>query len=217
MWTETDRRLGMSSAASVAAIGLLYVLTGALGVAMRPAGLAPLAQVDPYLAVLEILIMLVAVALVVLSAAILAYARPETRTCARASFAFMLAFAVLTLATHFVSLALGRRLAVSHPALAAQLGVGWPSVSLALDLLAWDLLLGLALLFLAPVFGGDRRAIRVRRTAFAAGTLCLTGTIAPLTGAMEIQLVAVAGYAFVLPVLCAMIARLFARETVSSG
>ena len=59
----------------------------------------------------------------------------DCRTHARASFGFMLAFATVTLATHFTSLTLGRALAGTNPALAAQLGFGWPSLSLALDLL----------------------------------------------------------------------------------
>ena len=54
----------MWSAISVAVLGGIYVCVGGIGVLMRPPGLAPLFQVDPYLAILEFLIILSAVALV---------------------------------------------------------------------------------------------------------------------------------------------------------
>ena len=211
MWSEADQRTGVWAAGALGVIGLVYVATGALGVAMRPAGLPLLAQVDPYLAVLEVLIVLSAIALLVMMAALRAYAGPRAALNARLAFAFTLAFAVMTLATHFVSLTVGRQLAASHPALVAQLSFGWPTVNLALDLLAWDLVLGLALLFAAPVFRGSGLSALVRRTAWLAGTLCLIGLAGPLSGRMDFQLAAIAGYAFVLPVLCVMIAFRFAR------
>ena len=43
-----------------------FMCVGGVGVVMRPPGLAPLAQVDPYLAILEFLIILSSVALVVM-------------------------------------------------------------------------------------------------------------------------------------------------------
>jgi hypothetical protein len=216
MWTEIDRRIGVLSAAAVGVIGLFYVATGLVGVAMRPAGSALLAQVDPWLAILEILIIFSAIALVVMMAAVYAYASPTAKLQARVAFAFTLAFALLTCATHFANLTVGRQLAGEEPELAHQLSFGWPTVNLALDLLAWDLLLGIALLFAAPVFRSGRRSDAVRRTAYAAGALCLVGLIGPLSGRMEFQLAAIAGYAFVMPVLCVMIARLFARTPAAA-
>ena len=209
MWTEADRRLGVRAAAAVAGLGLVDVAVGIAGVAMRPAGLPMLAQVDPFLAILEALIMLCAIALVVLAASLCSYAGPRRDASARAAFGFIVAFALATCAAHFLSLSVGRQRA--HPELAHQLSFAWPSVSLALDLLAWDLLLGIALLLMAPIFRGAGLAHRVRWTAFAAGTLCLAGTAAPLSGRMEFQFAAIAGYAFVLPVLCVMIAVLLVR------
>ena len=217
MWTEADRRMGIRSAAAAGLIGLLYVGTGLVGVAMRPAGLPMLAQVDPYLAVLEGLIILSAIALVVMMAAVQAYASPPSKLQARVAMAFTIAFALLTCATHFASLTVGRQLAGERPELVEQLSFAWPTVNLALDLLAWDLLLGLALLFVAPVFSGAGLGTWVRRTAYAAGLLCLIGLTGPLTGRMDFQFAAIAGYAFVLPMLCVMIAILFARAPAGAG
>jgi len=95
-WTQTDRRIGMWSAGSGATIAVLYVITGLIGLTARPPGPNPLGQVDPYLAVLEILMSLAAVDLVILMAAVYAYAAPDRKTFALAALAFMIAFALLT-------------------------------------------------------------------------------------------------------------------------
>ena len=56
-----------------------------------------------------------------------------------------------------------------------------------------------------------------------AGALCLTGTLGPASGEMRLQGIAIVGYAGVLPVACALLARQFARDPtyaeqyVSSG
>ena len=210
MWTETERRIGIRSATALAVLGIVYLGVGAVGVLMRPPGLPMLAQVDPYLAMLEALIVASALVLVVTMAALRAYAAAERRLQARIAFAFATAFAALTSTSHFLSLTVGRQAA--DGALARQLAHEWPSLNLALDLLAWDLLLGLALVAAAPAFHGDGLAAAVRRTGHAAGGLCLAGTAGPLTGHMELQLAAVAGYAFLLPAWCAMTALLFARS-----
>ena len=101
---------------------------------------------------------------------------------------------------------------------ARQLGEGgivWPSRAYAAELLAWDVFLGLALLFAAPVFegGGPERA--VRRGLLACGALCLAGAVGPAVGNMRLQLVGVLGYAVVLPVVSVLLARVFARGSDS--
>ena len=210
MWTESARRLGFWSAAAIIAIGIIYILTGLLGVLMRPPGLPMLAQVDPWLAILEFLIILSAIALVALMAAIHAFSPPEAKAAALAALAFAAGFAVLTCALHFASLTIGRQDA------AGRFEFSWPSLALSLDLLAWELLLGLALLFAAPAFGGDRLQKAIRVTAFAAGALCLFGVIGPLSGDLRFELPAIFGRAFVLPALCFLLAGLFARPLPAS-
>jgi hypothetical protein len=215
-WTQTDRCLGVWSATSAAIIGAVYVVVGLIGVVARPPGLSPLRQVDPFLAILEILILLLAVAMVAVIAAVYAYASPEHKTFALAALALTACFAVLTCAVHFVRLTVGRQidpgalLLLSH-----QLSTGdWPTVAMSLDLLAWDFFLGTSLLFAAPVFRG-KAAGGVRVSMAAAGALCLAGTIGPASGWMYIQYLGIAGYAFVLPVSCALLATFFRRQPSS--
>ena len=213
-WTQADRRLGIWSAWSVAGIAVVYAIVGFIGLLERPSGLPPLRQVDPYLAILEFLVMLSAVGLVVLMAAVYAYAPPGNKTYALAALAFMVAFAVLTWSTHFVSLTVGRETASDAMSLLSrQLSFGeWPTIALSLDLLAWDFLLGLSLLFAARVFRGDRLHNTVRLALYVGGVLCLSGTLAPLSGHMWLQFPAIPGYAFVLPAACVPLAMLFDRS-----
>ena len=204
----------MWSAIGVAVLSGIYVGVGAVGVLMRPPGLGPLVQVDPYLAVLEFLIIPSAVALVTMMAAVYACASPQKKTHGLIALAFIIAFALLTCGTHFVSLTLGRQISSSAlPQVSHQLSmVTWPTTALALDLLAWDFFLGLSLLWAAPVFRGDRQQDTLRTVMFAAGLLCLIGLAAPLSGYMWLQVSAIIGYAFVLPVVCVLLARLFRKE-----
>jgi hypothetical protein len=209
-WSDTDRRIGIVSAASVVAIALVYVTVGAIGVLMRPPGLEPLRQIDPFLKIMEVLIILSAVALIAMVAAIASYAAPESRTWARSSLAFMTMFAMVTIAVHFASLTVGR-MAPAGSALANQFSfVSWPSLGLTLDLLAWDVFLGISLLFAVPVLAGKRR---VQVGLFLTGGLCLGGAAGPLSGHLWLQAIAIVGYAVMLPVVSFLLMAVFWNQT----
>lgn len=211
-WTNADRQIGLWSAISVAVIWGLYVIVGLVGVIARPPNPDPLHQVDPYLAILEILLSLCAVALVVMMAAVHAYALPDRKTLSLAALAFMVAFAVLTCSLHFASLTVGRQIdpAAISPFFSQQLSFGqWPTLALSFDLLAWDFFLGLSMVFAAPVFKGNGPEKRVRISMIVCGTFCLAGTLGPALGRMHIQYLGIVGYAFVLPVASILLAMLF--------
>ena len=214
--TNADRQIGLWSATSVAGIWVVYVIVGLVGVVARPPSPNPLHQVDPYLAILEILISLCAVALLVMMAAVYTYAPPDRKTHSLAALACMTIFAVLTCGVHFASLTVGRQInSNAFPLLTQQFSFGhWPTLALALDLLAWDFFLGLSLLFAAPVFKGDGLPNRVRVSMLVGGTSCLAGTLGPALGQMHIQYLGIVGYAVMLPVACALLAMLF-RQAAS--
>ncbi len=213
-WTETDRRIGVWSAASGAAIAAVYVITGFVGVLARPSTATLLQQVDPYLAILEILIILFTVALIAIQASVYAFAPPDKKTYALLALTFAVAFAVLTCAVHFVALTVGRQVKPeAMPRLLQQLSFDhWPSVALTLEFLAWDYFVGLSLLFDAAVFSGGGLRAYVRASMIVAGSLCLAGTPGALVGNLRFQWLAIAGYAFALPVVCVLLAILFHRE-----
>ena len=194
-------RLGAWSAAILCAIGMAYVVTLAVGFAA--AGFAkPI--VDPVLAVMEILTLLSAPILVVLMAAVHAYSAPQYKVHSLVAFAFMVLMAGLTSSVHFVELT-----AVRQSATAALI---WPSTAYAIELLAWDVFLGLSLLFAAPVFTAGKLEEAIRAGLYVAGTLCIVGILGPTSGDMRLQFIAVAGYAAVLPVVFLFLAMLFRRS-----
>jgi hypothetical protein len=196
-----SNRLGTWSAAAVFLIGVAYLITLTIGFAVH-GFTEPI--VDPILAIMEVLTLMSALPIVVMMAAIHGYASDNRKICGVIALAFTIMFAVTTSAVHFVELTALRQLGSG--------GIVWPSPEYALELLAWNLFLGLALLFAAPVFddGGPERG--VRRGLLISGILCVAGTVGPAVGNMRLQLVGLLGYAAVLPVVCFMLARLFRSD-----
>jgi hypothetical protein len=193
-------RLGSWSAAAVFLIGVAYLVPLAMGFAVH--GLVePI--VDPILAIMEVLTLMSAPPMVVVMAAIHDYASVDRKIYGVIALAFTILFAGLTSAVHFVELTAGRQLGSG--------GIVWPSPMYAVEVLAWNMFLGLALLFAAPVFDGGGLERAVRRGLFVSGALCVAGIVGPVVGNMRLQLVGVLGYAGVLPVVCFMLARLFRR------
>jgi hypothetical protein len=200
------RRLGLWSAAAVFGIGVAYALVLGAGIAIH--GLRePIT--DPVLAVMELLTILSSLPIVTLMAAVHERAAPGGRVYGVTALAFATAFAGATSAVHFTELTAVRQLGGG--------GIAWPSRAYAVELLAWDVFLGLALVFAALAFedfGNDRAA---RRGLLVCGALCLAGTVGPVVGNMRLQLAGVLGYAVVLPVVAFRLARLFAGERAGTS
>ncbi len=195
-------RIGRWSAFAVAGTGVVYMATliaGFVSVGFS----API--VDPLLAIMEVLTMVSALLLLVMMSAVHGYAAPSRKPYSLIAFGLMTLAAGLTCAVHFVELTALRQL--------NSAGIVWPSVPYAIELLAWNLLLGLSLLFAAPVFEHSTRARRVRRGLMLCGTLCVIGTVGPALANMRLQFIGVFGYAAVLPIVCYMMARLFSDDS----
>jgi hypothetical protein len=202
---DSASRLGSWSALALFLIGLAYIAVLAVGFARH--GLAePI--VDPVLAIMEVLTLISAPLLIVMMAAVHGYAPAERRTYSLLALAFMTLAAGMTSAVHFVELTAVRQLGSG--------GIVWPSASYAVELLAWNLFLGLSLLFAAPTFPGSGLEARIRRGLVIGGALCVAGVVGPAVGDMRLQLVGVLGYAGVLPVVSFMLARLFHRAPRAS-
>jgi len=203
------RRVGMWSALGTTIVGAVYVSVGVLGILLRPAKENLLQQVDPYLAILEALIIVSALTLVTLMCALHLHAPSGRRILTLTALSFAIIFAVLTSSVHFASLTVARHLDPQADAgLIRQLSfMSWPTVALCLDLLAWDLFLGLSFVLAARVFSGRTRAFLT-----ACGWLCLAGFLGPVSGHLRLQFLAIAGYGFVLPIACAFVGLHFRRE-----
>jgi hypothetical protein len=193
-----NRRLGFLSSLGLLLTGIAYAIALTVGVAQ--AGLShPI--VDPILAVMEVITLLAALLFVVLMVAIYGYASEDRKPLALIALAFGAAMAGLTSGVHFAALTWGRQTGFTV--------LEWPSMLYAVDLLAWDVFLGLSLLFAAPVFVGPGLHSRARWSLAATGALCLVGAVGPIIGNMAIQRIGVVGYGVLLPISCLILAFVF--------
>ncbi|HKL50728.1 MAG TPA: hypothetical protein VJ908_06135 [Wenzhouxiangellaceae bacterium] len=198
----TASRIGFRAAAGTVAVGVLYAIAVGLGIAQagfdRPI-------LDPVLWIMEVLTLMSAVLILILLAAIHALASPERNVFSAIALCCGAAFAALTGAVHFVALTAGRQTGFTV--------LEWPSTLYAVELLAWDIFLGLALLFAAPVFTGTARRTRIRWMLSITGGLCMAGAIGPIVGDMAVQRIGIVGYGVLLPVTCVLLALLFRKDS----
>ena len=97
------------------------------------------------------------------------------------------------------------------PWLPLLLSFKWPSVSYALDILAWDVFFPLSVLFAAPVFSGGRLAKLIRALLIVSGVLALGGLSGVIIGDMRLRNIGVLGYVGVFPVVAVLLTILFHR------
>ena len=204
-------RWGRIAAILIIALGAAYLAVGLAWVAAAP-DWTDFNPGDPSLTLLELLIVLSLPLFVVLAAAIHVAAPVDRRLTTLVALAFMTVFAGLSAGVHFVRLTALRQLESAGGAVPDPLHLQrWPSIPAALDFLAWDFFLGLALLFAAPAFAGGGLARWVRLGLAASGTLCLAGLLGPVTGDLRLQMIAPLGFALLLPITCVPLALLFGR------
>ena len=194
----TNSALGRWSSFVVFLVGVAYFIALLVGFATRGLS-API--IDPLLGVMEALTLLVAPVLVVMMAAIHGRASSSLKTVGSAAFAFMTLATGLTTAVHFVALTATRQTGTAL--------LVWPSSAYAIELLAWDGFLGLALVFAAFTFQPVGRERHVRRGLFVCGLFCVLGIIGPAAGNMRLQLVGVFAYGALLPGVCLLLSNLF--------
>jgi hypothetical protein len=208
-WTSMDRLLGKCSCYIVFGLALAYVPTMAAGFAAAGSLSAPIG--DPYLAVMEVLILLLAVALVVAFAAVHAYAPAFKKTLSLSALVLVALTAGMTICVHFVVLTVGRQAnETTLPGFTLLFSWTWPSMIYALDIAAWDFCLGFALLLAAPVFSGGRLSAWVRHGMMINGVLCSGGLLGAVLGNMNVRNIGIVGYALVLPVAMLLMGQLFA-------
>jgi hypothetical protein len=103
---------------------------------------------DPYLAIMEVLILVMAPVLVLLAVVIHACAPEGTKTYSMTALGWMLLMAGFTMTVHLVQLTVVRRIDPSAiHGFQYLFNWHWPSVLYGVDIVAWDIFFGLALLF----------------------------------------------------------------------
>jgi hypothetical protein len=148
--------------------------------------------------------------MVTLMVAVHACAPRRARTFSLTALGWMLVVATLTMTVHFVELTVGRRIdPAAVPGFPRLFDFAWPSTLYAIDIAAWDLFLGLSLLFAAAVFANRRHAV-ARRGLLLSGSLCLAGLVGPAINDLAWRGIGIFGYAVVFPLTCLALSRAFA-------
>lgn len=189
------KQLGTWSAFGLFVVGVLYAITVAIG--MYSSGITRPIQ-GPTLAIMEILTLVAAPLLVVLMCSIHSRANQSLKIYSSIALSFMILVAGLTGSVHFIGLTTLRQTEME--------GIVWPSILYAVELLAWDIFLGLSLLFVAPVFQGKGLKRKIRVLLITSGILCIAGSLGPLSGDMRVQFISILGYGVFLPMVWLLIA-----------
>lgn len=192
-FSRSARTLGIVSASTILIVGLAYAFALTLGFANLTTADSPIS--DPYFSVMEVLIVMLAPAMVALMAAVHARAPDHMKSFSLTALCFTAMLATLTCSVHFLILALGHRPGFIDPAVKdVFLAFKWPSVVYALDVLGWDFFFALSMFFAAPTFagGGINRALRVGMAA--SGLLALSGLVGAVLGNMSFRNIGIAGY-----------------------
>jgi hypothetical protein len=213
---RSDRQIGKWSAAAIVAVSAVYIVTGAIWLFTNidqaiKIGLQPS---EPYLSILEILILVSTIAILPLFAAIYRISSNDTKAYALSALAFSLLMIGMTSVVHTINLMVVRRTTNRNVAevLALYTSVGKLSTLLAIDLLGWDLFFGFAMLFASPIFRGGGLQNAIRWGLLIGGALCLIGFSGPASGNMLLQFPAIIGYAFVFPFVCLLLVVFFSRS-----
>jgi hypothetical protein len=210
--TKNVRMLGAWSALTIFLIEVAYVAVFVAGFASIRNTSDPLP--DPYLAIAEILILVLAPIMVCLMLAIHQCAPKQAKPFTQVALGWMLAAAAFTTVVHFVQLTVARNInPATFPGYARIFDWRWPSAFYAIDIVAWDVFFGLALLFAVPAFARRRDATLVRRGLILSGSLCLIGLIGPFANVLGLRTIGIVGYTVVFGLTCLPLSRTFTART----
>ncbi len=202
------RMLGAWSARTLFLIDVAYVAVFVAGFASIRNTSDPLP--DPYLAIAEILILVMAPIMVCLMLAIHQCAPKRAKPFTQVALGWMLAAAAFTTVVHFVQLTVARHIdSATFPGYAGIFGWQWPSTFYAIDIVAWDVFFGLALLFAVPAFAHRGDATLVRRGLILSGSLCLIGLVGPFANVLGLRTIGIVGYTVVFGLTCLPLSRTF--------
>jgi hypothetical protein len=206
-----SRRIWMIGAWSARAMFVLevaYVVVFVVGFASISGDFSkPLP--DPYLGIAEALILVVAPIMVALMLAIHEYAPERARPFTRVALGWMVAAAAFTTTVHFVELTVARHInPASFPGYYRIFDFKWPSLLYAVDIVAWDVYFGLALLFAVPAFRRDSEP-GARAGLLACGSLCLIGLVGPFANILGLRAIGIFGYTILFAATCIPLSRAF--------
>jgi hypothetical protein len=194
-WLGTDRICAIGAWSGRAMLGLVAAYVVVFVVGFTSLGNLSKPLPDPYLAIAEVLILVMAPIMVALMLAIHACAPVRAKPFTQVALGWMLAAAAFTSTVHFVELTVARHIDhATFPGYERIFDFTWPSLLYAIDIAAWDIFFGLALLFAVPAFA---RGSKARAGLIASGSLCLIGLVGPFTNALGWRAIGIFGYTIV--------------------
>jgi hypothetical protein len=211
--TRGVSQLGFWSALIVLLGGIVYLVS----IVWNSVGGFPYPPVSMTKTLAGITVLLMAPALMILIACIHAYAPRNKKVLSQIGSMFLVAFAVLALINRFLQFTV---LGQQNDGLALFDLYTLHSVALALEMLSWGFFLGLATLFVAPVFAGGTLEHWIRRLLIINGILFASGigyVLANQLGAANQMFSAlemgfgVLAWAVILPLATVLLAVLFKR------
>ena len=211
------QRIGAAAAGAVALLCLCYAVVLALGLLTLP---SPAHQIqEPWFTLMELLILLIAPAMVVFMLTLHAWVSEQHRAFALGAVAFMSMCAALTCAVHFAVLMLSRQPTLSSQAWTRDvLSFRWPSVAYALDILAWDLFFPIAAICAALSVQGPGLRNVVRLLMYCSAVLALVGLAGAPLANMQVRNIGIIGYAVLFPIAAALMVLVFRRgESAGAG
>lgn len=215
-FTPQHRAIGRAAAWAVFFIGMVYVVTTVLGFLSLKSPQDPIG--DPFVSIMELLIIPLTLLYVVSMVAVHAYAPPEVKVYSLTALCLMILLAGISSSVHFVVLTVSRQIEATGLTWAPLFfSWKWPSVAYALDILAWDWFFALSMLFAAPVFKGGRLEIAVRILMIVSGVLSLAGLIGVPLADMQVRNIGIIGYAVAAPVGFLLLAIVFGRTPHMPG
>jgi hypothetical protein len=196
------RRMGIWSAATLSSFGIVYFIIGIIG-ASSGGSFWPPRQIDPFLATMETIILLMGPFMVTLMVSVHTFARDQQKIYSLVALCFMTLAAGTTCTMQYI------RLSILRSMHSGELLTSLRDLILYVDLLAWDFFFGLSMLFAAVTFNSGNIEKRVRFTMTFSGSLCLAGFLGPVTGNLNLQSLAIAGYTIVFIIVCLLLVSFF--------
>lgn len=212
-FTSQHKRIGRIASWIYVVLSVIYAITTLAGLMSLESSDDPID--DPCFTIMEILIILIAPALVIILATVYAYASNSRKFYGLLGLIFMTILACITSCVHFVILNVRNEFeATQVPGRELFLSFTWPSVVYALDILAWDFFFAISMIFAALVFKNGKTERCLKYLLLLSGILSFLGLLGIPFDNMNVRNIGVIGYAVVAPIAVVLFAVILGRMNV---
>ena len=193
---------------SIIEIVLAAIYLGAVA-GMFISGTIPPAE--PYISIVSIVSLASVPIFIFLWAILHCVSSPEKKVFTQTSLALIVIFATLTSINRYVAMTVVRQ--------SIEMGItdglnwfmpyGWPSIMAAMEVLAWGFFLGLAFLFLAPVFRKRKLEIAIFWTLVISGIFSLIAVLGQIMNSVVLNMLGIIAWGPGLIILFVLLASWF--------